>query len=109
MTRMSQAMFKMVEADKDLVVGFLRRRGLSETDIRRKPASYFKKHCRRVIPPPAELVARLGEVFNFFEYAIDTATRVPVFSAATKQAYLNLIKLAEDGLLSDEHKRPLKS
>lgn len=102
MTRMSQAMFKMVEGDKALLVDTLRRSGLSEGDIVKKPAAYFKRHCRRVIPTTTELVTRLDQVFQGLRYAYDTATGVTLFNKATTQAFINVMKLAEDGLLSGE-------
>ncbi|GAQ89859.1 hypothetical protein KFL_005690120, partial [Klebsormidium nitens] len=89
MTRMSQAMFKTVEGDKALLVDYLRRSGLSEGDIARKPAAYFKRHCRRVIPTATELGTRLDQVFQGLQYAYDTATGVTLFNKATTQAFIN--------------------
>jgi hypothetical protein len=46
MGAMSDAIFQIVEADKDLIVAYLRGKGLSAAQIRAKPARYFKQHCR---------------------------------------------------------------
>lgn len=46
MGAMSDAIFQIVEADKDLIVAYLRGKGLSAAQIRVKLARYFKQHCR---------------------------------------------------------------
>ena len=46
MGALSNAIFEIVEADKDLIVAYLRGKGLSPAQIKAKPAKYFKQHCR---------------------------------------------------------------
>jgi hypothetical protein len=36
----------MVESDKELVVAYLRSKGLTTAQIKAKPPRYFKQYCR---------------------------------------------------------------
>ena len=49
MAGMSNAIFQMVESDKELIVAYLRGKGLTTAQVNAKPARYFKQHCRCVI------------------------------------------------------------
>eukprot|EP00243_Klebsormidium_subtile_P006856 TRINITY_DN2965_c0_g4_i1.p1 TRINITY_DN2965_c0_g4~~TRINITY_DN2965_c0_g4_i1.p1 ORF type:complete len:171 (-),score=30.05 TRINITY_DN2965_c0_g4_i1:231-743(-) len=101
MAGMSNAIFQIVESDKALIVAYLRGKGLTTAQVNGKPARYFKQHCRRIIPFPRQLVASLQKLYASFAGGMDQASRVPLFTTATREAFERLLSHADRGLLSD--------
>eukprot|EP00951_Prasinocladus_malaysianus_P032368 scaffold314917_cov18-Prasinocladus_malaysianus.AAC.1 len=70
MSMMRDALFVTNKEDEDLVKAYLSARGCSEADLKKIPRAYFLQRCRRSIPPPPILAARLQNVYDLFKDAV---------------------------------------
>lgn len=70
MSMMRDALFETNKEDEELLKAYLRHsRGATQDQVNKMPRSYFVKNCRRQIPPPPILAARLHNVYDLFKNA----------------------------------------
>ena len=70
MSMVRDAMFETNKEDEDLLKAYLlESRRATKDQVNKMPRSYFVKNCRRAIPPPPVLAARLQNVFDLFKNA----------------------------------------
>ena len=70
MSMVRDAMFETNKEDEDLLKAYLlESRRATKDQVNKMPSSYFVKNCRRAIPPPPVLAARLQNVFDLFKNA----------------------------------------
>ena len=67
---LAQAIYMLDEMDVQAAVNHLLVRGLPKKDIQRLPVKYFMRRCRRSIPPPDVLAARVTAVIKAFESCV---------------------------------------
>ena len=67
MVMMRDALFINDKKDEEQVTAYLKARGMSEEEIKRVGHTFFVRHCRRAIPPPQQLAARLQAVYDIFD------------------------------------------
>ncbi|KAG8910810.1 hypothetical protein FRC02_007000 [Tulasnella sp. 418] len=65
------------------------------------------KHCKHVIPPPNELMSLVKEVYSTYGPLKDAKTGVPLFNDVAWEATKNVLKVIQQGLVSDPPGVPL--
>jgi len=70
-------------------------------------AKWINKRVRRLVPAPDLLRRRIAAVINKYANVIDAKTKQPLFNAAAWAAAKGVLKLAEEGWLSDPVDVPL--
>ncbi|KAJ3522150.1 hypothetical protein NMY22_g12013 [Coprinellus aureogranulatus] len=74
---------------------------MSFDDMLRRRPRWILVRTPRYVPEPSVLVAALQFVYDMFADAIDSKTRVPLFTAAFKEKANSVLDLARQGYLSD--------
>ena len=70
MSMMRDALFETNKEDEELLKAYLlNSRRATQDQVDKMPRSYFVKNCRRAIPPPPILAARLQNVYDLFKNA----------------------------------------
>ena len=64
------ALFVNDKGDEEAVRQYLLSRGMTEEDVQHVGHTFFVKLCRRAIPPPRRLAARLQAVYDLFQKAV---------------------------------------
>lgn len=62
---------------------------------------FIAKRVRRRIPPPTILHARVKAVYDYFQDKKDFNTNKPLFNAKAKEKSENILKMIENGFISD--------
>lgn len=62
---------------------------------------WVARRVRRVVPAPTQLVPRIQSVLRQFRSMLDASTRQPLFNAAAWRAARQVVKMAQDGWLTD--------
>ena len=105
LTCLRDAVLVMNPADVEDVAERLRQRrrmpDARTEDLRLFNSSYFSRNCRRYVPPPEQLVARMNVVRETFCDIKDADTSEPLFSDKTRRAFDNLVAHAAEGCMSD--------
>jgi hypothetical protein len=76
--------------------------------VRTCPAWVWQR-CKRIIPPPEKLYPLVKSVFHTYGPLKDAKTGAPLFNAAAWNMAKNVLKLIQDGYLSDPPNIPLYS
>lgn len=82
----------------------LRARGFTTEQVQQvkeKNWAFFLKRCRRLVPPPRELLARFDKVIEEFGNCIDNDSREVLLRPKSRKAVRLLRKHIEAGCLSD--------
>eukprot|EP00951_Prasinocladus_malaysianus_P016893 scaffold132287_cov33-Prasinocladus_malaysianus.AAC.1 len=66
MVMVRDALFINDKHDEEKVRRYLLARGMTEAEVKRVGHTFFVRHCRRAIPPPQQLAARLQAVHDIF-------------------------------------------
>lgn len=77
-----------------------------ERQLRVNP-TWLWKRCKRIIPPPEQLLPAVQKVFTSFGPLKDAKTGLPLFNSAAWHAAKNALKLIKNGYLSDPPGIPL--
>ena len=80
-TATSDALFMVLAGERARLRRHMRKRGMSEAQIKTTRRRYWRRRCRYSIPPPRLLASRLTRVYEFFKDLIDPATNKPFFIA----------------------------
>lgn len=103
MRDVSSAMFVIKAGDKTVLREYLLKHGrrkLSPKEINTKPNSYWNGHCRRTIPQPEELAARLEAVMQKYVLAGNAVNGDPLVTQELGEVHGRQMKLVRDGVLS---------
>jgi hypothetical protein len=76
--------------------------------VRSRPAWVWQR-CKRIIPPPEKLYPLVKSVFQTYGSLKDAKTAAPLFNSAAWNSAKNVLKLIQDGYLSDPPNIPLYS
>ncbi|CAN0373205.1 unnamed protein product [Pylaiella littoralis] len=100
LARLRDAFFTINAEDLAAVEAALLQAGMSqdEVDIKKtKDWAYFLKRCRRMLPPPAELVKRFDLVNKIYGGLVGKKTKKPLFRAEALEAVKRLrVHIVED-------------
>ncbi|KAG8932761.1 hypothetical protein FRC00_014144 [Tulasnella sp. 408] len=77
-----------------------------ERQLRINP-TWLWKRCKRIIPPPEQLLPTVQKVFTTYGPLKDAKTGLPLFNSAAWNAAKNALKLIKNGYLSDPPGIPL--
>ncbi|CAN0297242.1 unnamed protein product, partial [Ectocarpus sp. 4 AP-2014] len=97
----SDAMFMVVPSSRDEVIAHLKFLGLSDDDIKRVRRKYWRSKARYVVPPPAELLRRLTDVYDFFRDLDDPLTGRSFFVPDHNKRFRHEMTYVARGDLSD--------
>ncbi|KAG8940258.1 hypothetical protein FRC03_005638 [Tulasnella sp. 419] len=81
--------------------------GLSWDYMLHHNPKWLWKRCKRVIPPPNELMSLVKEVYSTYGPLKDAKTGVPLFNDVAWEATKNVLKVIQQGLVSDPPGVPL--
>jgi len=101
------AMFVVNKEDRAKVEIYLKTEGLSWDDKLKYHPKWLWRRVRRIIPPPEELYPLLSAVIKLYGPLEDATTGQPLFNAAAWKSAKNLLKLVQQGYLSDPPGIPL--
>jgi hypothetical protein len=104
LARLRDSFFWVSREDLDLLVAFLKRRGLTDDEIQRKKEIdwvFFLRNSRRFVPPKDILLKRFNRVCQFYNDIKDAFTGQPLFSDATWKEVESLRIHITKGCLSD--------
>ncbi|CAM9585769.1 unnamed protein product, partial [Ectocarpus fasciculatus] len=97
----SDAVYMIVPSSRDQVHAHLKFLGLSEDEIKRVRRKYWRSKARYVVPPPAELLRRLTDVYDFFCDLVDPSTGRNFFVADHNKRFRHEMTYVVRGDLSD--------
>jgi len=95
------AIFVVNKEDRALVEIYLKAKGSSWEEKLKYQPKWLWRRVRRTIPPPDELYKLLSAVIKLYGPLEDSATGQPLFNAAAWKSAKNLLKLVQQGYLSD--------
>ncbi|KAI8830988.1 hypothetical protein BJ741DRAFT_567708 [Chytriomyces cf. hyalinus JEL632] len=104
MSRLQDAFFLVCKDDLEQVCNVLKATGKSDMDIRElknQDWAFFLRHCRKVCPPKAVLLARFQCVVDAFSDMKDAKTGDQLFRSVTRKQIKNLAKHIRNGCISD--------
>ena len=106
------ALFINAKADEDEVREYLKARGMTDEDIKRVGHTFFVRVCRRAIPPPIRLAARLQAVYDVFQHA-EMSNGKKLFksrqgrTSSMEEEHKSIIRHVLSGCVSDHPDVPL--
>jgi hypothetical protein len=103
----SEALFRDHPEDVVLMRRHCTYHGWDYDEVKSQRRAFFYKSVRRIIPGPLELHGRVKEVFDAYKDARDSKTNNRLFSPAAESQAANVLKLIQDGLVSDPADIPL--
>jgi 3'-5' exonuclease len=113
MTCMRDAVFITNKDDEARLKTYLKTaRGMTDSEISKLPRSYYVSRCRRSIPSPAVLAARMQSVFELFKEK-KMANGKPLFrqrrgrEAGMEEVHLNCLGHVLRGCVSDPPDMPM--
>ncbi|KAG6834894.1 hypothetical protein H0H93_006592 [Arthromyces matolae] len=97
------AIFLWDQADKDCIVAWGKAQSppLSWDDIRRTRPTWLQQRCKRIIPPPEQLLPVVAKVFKTYGPLKDAKSGLPLFNSAAWTIAKNILLLIQKGHLSD--------
>ena len=101
------AMFVVNKEDRALVEILLKAQGSSWDEKLKYNPKWLWRRVRRTIPSPDELYKLLSAVIKLYGPLEDSATGQPLFNATAWKSAKNLLKLVQQGYLSDPPGIPL--
>lgn len=97
----ADAIFKYEKADLDKIRAFAAKKNTTLDALLKKNRRWVLERCRRQIFEKDQLVANLRSLWEAWKNAKHPQTQQPVFDEKAHKAMANLIKLAEEGHVSD--------
>jgi hypothetical protein len=101
MSRLSDAFFVPSQEDIEFIKAALRRSGVSDEDIKKKPWQYYKRRVRRRVSLPKELEREFKRVVNLLANLEDAKTGKPLFGEKAWALYKSTLRHIRKGCLSD--------
>jgi hypothetical protein len=106
MADLSDSIFILHEPDKAARIDYLlgkinpsTNRNWTRAELDALPKSFWNDSCRRKIPPPSELSARLQECYARHQHDVDSAG-VPLFTTSMAACHERQMQLIQAGYLS---------
>ena len=113
MVMLRDALFVNDPDDEREVRQFLRDRGMSDANIKKVGYTFFVRRCRRAIPPPQQLAARLQAVFDVFQGSVMVTNGKPLYKerqglqSSFEEEHRAIMKHVLSGCVSDHPNIPL--